>query len=126
VLVRRAGNESRIAEVEAAFAPVRAEIEAELLAPSRSWQWPVGRVRAAQRYAVILDLMGRSGEARPFYEQVVALGANDRDAVGALLRLARMEAAAGSIPMARRYLERAEEREPGSPRTAQLRAQIGR
>ena len=46
--------------------PVREATEQMLLDPMRSWQWPVGRVRALTMYAQALSIVGRTSEAARF------------------------------------------------------------
>ncbi len=66
LLVRRAGNEEVINRAMKAFAVEREATERAFLEPVRSWQWPMGRVRALQVYSDLLDVIGRSNDARRF------------------------------------------------------------
>ena len=66
LLLRRARNDAVIARATAAFVPAREATERMLLDPMRSWQWPIGRVRALTMYAQALSIVGRTSEAARF------------------------------------------------------------
>jgi hypothetical protein len=66
LLVRREGNEEVISRALAAFAKEHETIERALLEPSRSWQWPMGKVYAIRAYSDALDLIGKSNDAARF------------------------------------------------------------
>jgi hypothetical protein len=70
LLVRREGNEKVIARALAAFEKERVATEQAFLEPVHSWQWPMGRIRALEMYSGILNVIGRSDDARRFQNLV--------------------------------------------------------
>jgi hypothetical protein len=73
VAVRHAGNTETIGRAALAFLPRREATERLLLAPTRSWQWQLGRIRGNKAYQRLLMWMGKPEEARPFRENMARL-----------------------------------------------------
>ncbi len=125
IFVRRAGNESFIERAARAFEPLREQQARALLGPATSWQWAPGRARGLFAYASLLDAMGRSGEATPFFSRLLEIGSSRRDEAVVAVRLAQYHAARGETEAARAYLRRAAAADPSNANIAPLRNRIG-
>ena len=75
VAVRHGGNAETIARAALAFLQRREATERMLLAPTRSWQWQIGRIRGNKAYARLLMWMGKPEEGRPMRENMARLSA---------------------------------------------------
>jgi hypothetical protein len=125
VAVRKAGHEALAASARASFDARRAALEDELLAPSRSWQWPVARYQGLVAYGALLDAMGRAADAIRFYERVVDLRPAAALELPMRLRLARYHADQRNLNTARLHLARIVSLDPDNPAVAELRRKIG-
>ena len=103
----------------------RPDLEAELLAPSRSWQWPVARYQGLLAYGSLLDAMGKHEDAVRFYERLIDLRPATALELPMRLQLARYHANQRNLNMARLHLARVEALDPGNPAIAELRRKIG-
>jgi hypothetical protein len=125
VAVRKAGNEALAASARASADAQRAALEDELLAPSRSWQWPVARYQGLVAYGGLLDAMGRPSDAVRFYERLVDLRPGPALELSMRLQLARYHANQRNLNTARLHLARVVALDPGNPAVAELRRKIG-
>ncbi len=125
VFLRRAGNEVLTAAALGAFESYRIRTERALLDHSETWQWPAGKARGLIGYATMLDMMGRVGEAVPFYARGLEVGAPHNLEVGVALRLAQYHTSRNERDLARAYLNQAARVDPGNPGVTRLRNQIG-
>ncbi len=125
VAVRKAGNEALAASARASFDATRPALEDELLAPSRSWQWPVARYQGLLAYGSLLDVMGKPDEAVRFYERLVDLRPAAALELPMRLQLARYHANKRNLNTVRVHLARVVALDPGNPALAELRRKIG-
>ena len=125
VFLRRQSNEALIEMAIRDFEPLREKQVRALLEPVSSWQWPAGRVRALLAYGNLLTIMGRGGEAVPFTERLLEIGAAPKVEGQMAVRLANHYMAIGETERASSYLQRAMQADPGNPDIAKLRNRIG-
>jgi tetratricopeptide (TPR) repeat protein len=125
VAVRKAGHEALATSARASFDARRPALEDELLAPARSWQWPVSRYQGLLAYGTLLDIMGKPDDAVRFYERLVDLRPAAALELSMRLQLARYHANRRNLNTARLHLARVVALDPGNPAVADLRRKIG-
>lgn len=125
VFVRRAGNEELIRRVSERFDPVRRQFEAELLAPSPRWPWPLGQAASVSGYGLLLALLGDTERAVTFYARFVEMGPLPAVEFSFRLDLANYYSVRGDRETARKHLRRAAEIDPSSRHVRDLRERIG-
>lgn len=120
LFVRTHGHEAVVARARAAFQERYEATIRRLLEPPRQWGYPVGRVAAWTALGRLFETLGDSTRAAEAYGAVLDYDLPASDVLSFALWLADHFRAAGDLPRARRYLDRARTIDAEDLRVARL------